>query len=155
MAWYPRLASGSAAERQNRRLIDRGEGIHCREGCVRPIACHHCGAPIRSRDALAVAGHALRPLHAGCYDAFAAARPWYRKPSWPVNRWRSLLAFNALLLALHLAGASVAPERRAGLAAILLTANAWLLLARALSYWSLERHLPRHAAGRAPVDPAG
>lgn len=124
---------------------------------MRPIACHHCGAPIRSRDALAVAGHALRPLHAGCYGAFAAARPWYRKPGWPVNRWRSLLPFNALLLglvlALHLAGAPVPPERRAGLAAILLAANAWLLAARAVSFVSIERHLPRRAAERVPADP--
>ena len=28
LAWYPRLAHGSAAERENWRLIGRGEGIH-------------------------------------------------------------------------------------------------------------------------------
>jgi hypothetical protein len=28
LAWYPRLAHGSAAERSNWRLIGRGEGIH-------------------------------------------------------------------------------------------------------------------------------
>jgi hypothetical protein len=28
LAWYPRLLHGSAAERENWRLIGRGEGIH-------------------------------------------------------------------------------------------------------------------------------
>jgi hypothetical protein len=28
LAWYPRLSHGSAAERDNWRLIGRGEGIH-------------------------------------------------------------------------------------------------------------------------------
>ena len=28
LAWYPRLSHGSAAERENWRLIGRGEGIH-------------------------------------------------------------------------------------------------------------------------------
>jgi hypothetical protein len=28
LAWYPRLAHGSAAERANWRLIGRGEGVH-------------------------------------------------------------------------------------------------------------------------------
>jgi len=28
LAWYPRLAHGTLAERNNRRLIGRGEGIH-------------------------------------------------------------------------------------------------------------------------------
>jgi hypothetical protein len=28
LAWYPRLAHGSAAERQNCTMIGRGEGIH-------------------------------------------------------------------------------------------------------------------------------
>ena len=28
LAWYPRLANGTAAERNNWRFIDRGEGIH-------------------------------------------------------------------------------------------------------------------------------
>ncbi len=28
LAWYPRLAHGTAAERENWRLVGRGEGIH-------------------------------------------------------------------------------------------------------------------------------
>ena len=88
----------------------------------------------------------LRPLHARCYDAYAASQPWFRKPGWPVNRWRSLLWLNALLigmaLALHLTIAPLPPERRGGLAILWLVINAWLLVARLISYRTMERHLP-------------
>lgn len=115
----------------------------------REIACRQCGGPIASRAALAVAGQGMLPVHAGCYAAFAAARPWYRKPGWPVNRWRSLLPFNALLVGLvvvlHLVAGPIPGERWPGLGLILLVVNGWLVLARLVSYLSLERHLPAHA----------
>ncbi|MBD0268635.1 MAG: hypothetical protein ICV77_10120 [Cyanobacteria bacterium Co-bin8] len=119
------------------------------------ISCKYCGAPIRSRATLAVVGRGLQPLHTRCYPAYAAQQPWYRKPGWPVNRWRSLLPFNALLLslvlALHFTVAPVAPSQWLGLGQLLLVVNAWLLVARLISYWSLERHLPP----REPTDVRG
>ena len=91
----------------------------------------------------------LRPLHVDCRRAYAAAQPRYRKPGWPVNRWRSLLPFNAILLGpvvvLHLTVAPLQPGRGVGLAAIFLVANGWLLVARAVSYGTFDRHLPRRA----------
>ncbi|HYD55173.1 MAG TPA: hypothetical protein VEA99_21230 [Gemmatimonadaceae bacterium] len=114
----------------------------------RSIRCHHCGTLIASRAALRVGGRALLPLHATCYGAYAAAQPWYRHPGWPLNRWRSFVPFNALLLgpivAVHLLVVPVPPRRWAGLAAILALANGWLLVGRLVSYRSLERYLPAH-----------
>ena len=110
------------------------------------LACHHCGTPLATRADLRVAGRGLLPFHARCYDAYAAAQPWYRRPGWPLNRWRSLVLFNALLLALvlalHLLVTPVPPSRRAGLLGILALANGWLLLARLVSWRTVERHLP-------------
>ncbi|MFQ4137286.1 hypothetical protein PGN35_013295 [Nodosilinea sp. PGN35] len=111
-----------------------------------PIRCKHCGQSIRSRQTLAVVGRTLEPLHNACYSAYAAQQPWYRKPGWPVNRWRSLLAFNALLLLgvllLHLLVRPLSESTALGLRPLLLVINGWLLLARLISYWSIERHLP-------------
>lgn len=115
------------------------------------IACRECGAPIGSRDELAVAGHGLRPFHERCYTHHAARQPWYRKPSWPLNRWGSLLRFNGLLvtlvLGLHLTIAPLPEDGWVGLGSILLIANAWLLLARLVSYVRMERHLPTDRDG--------
>jgi hypothetical protein len=112
-----------------------------------PIFCKYCGRSIRSRQTLAVVGRTLEPLHTSCYAAYAAQQPWYRRPGWPVNRWRSLLAFNALLLLgiflLHLFVRPLAGPMGLGLRPLLVVINAWLLLARLISYWSIERHLPR------------
>lgn len=111
------------------------------------ILCKHCGQPILSRQTLAVVGRALQPLHGRCYAAYATQQPWYRKPGWPVNRWRSLLAFNALLLVgvlmLHLLVRPMSMSEWLGLRPLLLVINGWLLVARLVSYWSLERHLPQ------------
>ena len=67
-----------------------------------------------------------------------------------MNRWRSLVLFNVflvgLVLAVHLAVAPLEPGRGRGLAAIFLMVNGWLLVARAVSFWSLERHLPPRSA---------
>ena len=91
----------------------------------------------------------LVPLHAGCYSRYAAAQPWYRRPGWPVNRWSSLLWFNLLLLGLvlplHWFVAPIAPGRLAGFAVLLAFIVGWQLLARLVSYVSLERHLPAQA----------
>lgn len=110
------------------------------------ILCKYCGQSIRSRQTLAVVGRTLEPLHTSCYAAYAAQQPWYRKPGWPVNRWRSLLAFNALLLLgillLHLLVKPLTGSVGLGLRPLLVVINAWLLLARLISYWSIERHLP-------------
>lgn len=113
---------------------------------ARPVVCHHCGQRIATREALSVVGRTLQPLHTRCYAAFAAAQPWHRRPGWPVNRWMSLAWFNLLLLGgvyvlhrLH----PVPPERWRGLVLLLVLPNAWLLVARLLSYLGLERHLPR------------
>jgi hypothetical protein len=85
-------------------------------------------------------------MHTGCYAAYAADQPWYRKPGWPVNRWTSLVSFNALLLALvlgvHWFVKPIPEPRWPGLALLLLIVNAWQLLARLISYVSLERQLP-------------
>ena len=113
------------------------------------IVCVHCGAPIVSRDTLAVAGHGLRPMHADCYAPHAAEQPWYRKPGWPVNRWSSLLWFNALLLGivsvLHFLVEPIPEPRLAGVGILLLIANSWQLIARLISYVRVERHLPPRA----------
>ncbi|MBE9159981.1 hypothetical protein IQ265_24610 [Nodosilinea sp. LEGE 06152] len=123
------------------------------EGMKHDIMCQHCGRPILSRQTLAVVGRGLHSIHRGCYAAYAARQPWYRKPGWPVNRWRSLLAFNALLLAgvllLHLLVRPMAGAEWLGLWPLLLAINGWLLVARLVSYWSLERHLPRQAPAAA------
>lgn len=112
-----------------------------------PLACHHCGQPIRSRETLAVAGRLLLPLHTTCYRDHARQQPWYRRPGLPINRWRSFFVFNGGLLAfallLHLLVQPVPAERLPGLAGLLLAPALWLLLARLVSYLSLERHLPR------------
>ncbi|WP_035984680.1 hypothetical protein [Leptolyngbya sp. KIOST-1] len=112
----------------------------------REILCSHCGRAIRSRQSLAVVGRSLQPLHRSCYAAYAARQPWYRHPGWPVNHWRSLLAFNALLLVgvilLHLLVRPMPLSQWLGLKPLLLVVNGWLLAARGVSYWSLERHLP-------------
>jgi hypothetical protein len=94
----------------------------------------------------------MRAFHAGCYPAHAARQPWYRRPSWPVNRWRSLLPFNALLLGLvlglHLLVTPIAPQRWLGLGLLLLLVNGWLMAARLISYLTIERHLPPSATSR-------
>jgi hypothetical protein len=112
------------------------------------VTCVECGSPIASRESLAVAGHGLRPFHAACLPAHAARQPWYRKPSWPINRWGSLLRFNgvliALVLGLHFTIAPLPTDAWPGLGSILLIANGWMLLARTVSWFSLERHLPSH-----------
>ncbi|MBE9109849.1 hypothetical protein IQ273_10545 [Nodosilinea sp. LEGE 07298] len=114
---------------------------------TRDILCKHCSQPILSRQALAVVGRTLQPLHVRCYAAYAARQPWHQKPGWPINRWRSLLAFNALLLAgvilLHLLVSPLSVSEWLGLRPLLLAINGWLLVARLVSYWSLERHLPQ------------
>jgi len=111
------------------------------------IRCHHCGRPIATRDELRVAGRLLRPFHAACHAEHSAAARWYRRPGWALNRWTSFLRFDALLLALlaigHLLVRPIPAAGWKGIGGLLLLANAWLLLARAVSYWSLERHLPR------------
>lgn len=110
------------------------------------ILCKHCRRSIRSRQTLAVVGRSLEPLHTFCYAAYAAQQPWYRKPGWPVNRWRSLLAFNALLLLgvllLHLFVRPLSVSTGLGLRPLLLVINGWLLVARLISYGSIERYLP-------------
>lgn len=111
------------------------------------IACRECGAAIASRECLAVAGRTLQPMHGDCLRAYAARQPWYRRPGWPVNRWGSLLRFDAVLLAavllLHLLDAPALAARWPVVVGLLLAANAWLLLARGVSWLSIERHLPR------------
>ncbi|MBD1914736.1 MULTISPECIES: hypothetical protein [Cyanophyceae] len=110
------------------------------------VLCKHCGRSIHSRQTLAVVGRTLEPLHTSCYAAYAAQQPWYRKPGRPVNYWRSLLAFNALLmlgiLLLHLLVKPLTVSVGLGLRPLLVVINAWLLVARLISYWSIERHLP-------------
>ncbi|WOD38932.1 hypothetical protein [Nodosilinea sp. E11] len=110
------------------------------------ITCKHCGKPILSRQTLAVVGRSLQPIHRHCYAAYAAQQPWYRQPGWPVNRWRSLLAFNAIVLLgvllLHLFIRPLSISAGLGLRPLLLAINGWLLVARLISYCSLERHLP-------------
>ncbi len=110
------------------------------------VLCTHCQGPIPSRAELVVAGHGLRPFHAACYPMHSATQPWYRKPSWPVNRWRSLIPFNLLILGIiavvHFAITPVPEGRVSGLVLIVAIANVWLLLAKLVSYVSIERHLP-------------
>jgi hypothetical protein len=112
------------------------------------IVCKHCGTPIHSRQTLAVVGRGLQPLHKRCYKAYAAQQPWYSKPGWPVNRVRSHLYFNALLLLgivlLHWLVKPIPASQWSGLGWLLLVINGWLLVARLVSYLSLERHLPPH-----------
>ena len=111
------------------------------------ILCVQCGRAVTARSDLAVGGRWLQPLHSACYREYAAAQPWYRKPGWPVNRWRSLLWFILLVagfaLLLHLTIAPLAPSRVGGLALILAIVTGWQLIGRLLSYLTLERHLPR------------
>ena len=115
---------------------------------ISAITCHECGIAIASRESLAVAGHGLRPFHSACLPAHAARQPWYRKPSWPINRWGSLLRFNgvliALVLGLHFTIAPLPTDAWPGIGSILLIANGWMLLARTVSWFGLERHLPPH-----------
>ena len=113
------------------------------------VRCRHCGTNLERRGELRVGGRGLLSFHARCDDSYAAVQPWYRKPGWPLNRWRSFLPFNTLLLALavsvHVLVGPVPPQRWAGVAGLLALANGWLLLARWVSYHTLERHLPRDA----------
>jgi hypothetical protein len=110
------------------------------------ITCHHCGAPIVSRSTLAVGGRTLRPFHPTCFEPYSAQQPWHRKPGWLVNRWRSLIQFNMLLLAvvlvIHVVADPLPQAQRFNVAALIVLVNAWLLLARLVSYLSTERHLP-------------
>ena len=108
--------------------------------------CRHCGAAITSRSTLRVAGKMLRPFHTECYGEYSALQPWYRKLGWPVNRWSSVLWFNLLLtgtaFVLHATVAPVPQSRLPGLLLLLLVINAWLLLARVISYLTIECRLP-------------
>ena len=110
------------------------------------VRCAQCGTVVPTRAELRVGGHGLRPFHVACYGAHAAERPWYRHPGWPINRWRSFVPFNALLLALigvvHAFVEPVPAPRLAGALGLVLLANAWLLVGRLVSYRAYERHLP-------------
>ena len=110
------------------------------------VTCHHCGAPIRSRAALAVGGRTLQPMHVRCFAEYASRQPWHRRPGWPANRWTSFVRFNAVLLLVLLLLVLVDPvalrARWPTVALLLLAANAWLALARCVSWFSIERHLP-------------
>ena len=112
------------------------------------VTCYQCGNTIASRESLAVAGYGLLPFHAPCLPVYSARQPWYRKPSWPINRWGSLVRFNGLLIALvlglHFTIAPLPDDAWPGLGSILLIANGWMLLARTVSWFSLERRLPPH-----------
>ena len=84
------------------------------------LQCRHCGAAISSRSTLRVAGK--------------------------MHRWSSFLWFNLLLtgtaLVLHATVAPVPQSRLPGLLLLLLVINAWLLLARVISYLTIEHRLP-------------
>ncbi len=113
---------------------------------MRPlILCAECGAPIEHRADLVVGGRMLRSFHVPCYTRYSAAQPWYRKPGWPMNRWRSLAWMNLLMLGLVLLLDRVAPIDRArlpGLLLLLAIINGWQLVGRFISYRSVERHVP-------------
>jgi len=113
---------------------------------TRKILCQHCQKPIPDRKSLSVVGRGLHPLHTQCLPAYAAQQPWYQKPGWPINRWRSLFFFNAvlllLILGLHLTIAPLTTSEWAGLGRLLLFINGGLLVPRFISYLSYERHLP-------------
>ncbi|MEJ7932315.1 hypothetical protein WG922_20245 [Ramlibacter sp. AN1015] len=111
------------------------------------VLCAGCGEPIRRRADFSIGGRVLKPMHNRCYRLHSEQLPWLRKPGWPINRLFSWVAFNALLLAVLLVGATIAggvPDQRIfGEPLIILACfNAWLLVGRLLSYWSYERHIP-------------
>ena len=86
-------------------------------------------------------------MHLRCYPVYASSQPWYRKPGWPTNRWRSLLMFNTVFMAiiapLLAIGEHVVMDNWKGIAGAVLIANGWLMAGRAVSYFSIERHLPK------------
>ncbi len=120
--------------------------VSLRPSAAGTIRCRHCGEPIVSREEMLVVGQTLAPIHVGCRAEFDAGRPWYLRPSWPVNRWSSVLRFNGILLALilglHFTIAPLPDDAWGGLAVILALANGSHLLARLVSYFGIERHVP-------------
>lgn len=110
------------------------------------ITCHQCHQPITSRETLAVVGRTLHPIHTGCRRAYAAAQPWYVSPGWAVNRWQSFVAFNAVLvgtLALfHVVVTPIPATELRTVVLLLAAANAWLLVARLVCWFSIERRIP-------------
>lgn len=115
----------------------------------RPVLCRHCGEPVRSRGELLVLGRAMVPVHAACRAAFDAGQPWHVRAR-PWNRWSSLLAFDALMVAGIAALGALRPDVPMRDAWIILgVANAWLLAGRTVSYLSIERHVPvRRSVGQ-------
>lgn len=113
------------------------------------VACRHCGAPIASRSDLHVVGRALAPVHRACHAPWEAARPWHQRGWLPVNRWSSLLAFDALLLGVAAVASGLRPDvPLRGLLPVFAAANAWLLVGRLVSWRTVERHLPARPPAR-------
>lgn len=107
------------------------------------VVCRQCGGPIASRQDLHVVGRALVPVHRACHAGWEAAQPWHQRGWLPMNRWTSLLAFNAVLVLVAVVAGSLRPEvPLRGVLPILAAANAWLLVGRLVSWRTVERHLP-------------
>lgn len=107
-----------------------------------PVLCKECGQAIQHRRDLYVLGRNLAPVHGACQPAFNRKQPWYLK-SWALNRWPSLIAFNALLLVMSVGLLAMRPwVSLQGLAPIFVAVNLWLLVGKAICYSSMERYLP-------------
>lgn len=104
------------------------------------VRCRHCGEPVTRCDELVVAGRFLVPVHRACYPAFSAALPWYHR-GWPINSWRSFALYGALAAVLLLLDAKWLQQPGHGLALVLGAGAVWLLVGRAIAWFTIERRI--------------
>jgi hypothetical protein len=107
------------------------------------VLCQHCHQPIRRRGDVVIMGRTFVPIHEKCLPAYRAARPWFLR-GLPMNRRSSFLIGNAAaLLLIGIIGVASPSTPLANVALIVVVANLWLLLGRAVSFVAIERHIPK------------